>query len=364
MLRVVLLEAETANLNLSRVGGVVDFVGFPGTLSLSVQRFFQPLPMKVTTMKHLLAVLFLVCFAVDARADEASETKLTAASARLKAASNWSSQIEVFKTLARSRKESAYAVPLIESYISENKNAKCGTRLALRMAEMTLYAVKDGDEGLNRFLVASQESPGSARARELAKELLDEKDFVPLFDGNSLKGWEGKKGVFRVEKSAIVAGNLKQRIPNNEFLCTEKTYSNFELRLQALLKGEGKNAGIQFRSKRIPNHHEVIGYQADIGVSGKDHSIWGALYDESRRRKFLAEGDQEKLRKAVKSHRWVDFVIRCEGPHIRIWVNGLKTVDYKEEDKDIAASGIIGLQIHSGPPAEAWYRNIRIRSIK
>lgn len=190
-----------------------------------------------------------------------------------------------------------------------------------------------------------------------------EEAFDRIFDGKTLKGWVGKKGVFRVEDKAIVAGNLKTKIPNNEFLCTKMKYSNFELRLQAKLIGEGKNAGIQFRSKRIPNHHEVIGYQADIGVSGKDHSIWGALYDESRRRKFLAEGDQEKLRKAVKPSGWNDFVIRCEGPRVQIWVNKVQTVDYTEKDIDIAASGLIGLQIHSGPPAEAWYRNIRIREL-
>ena len=191
-----------------------------------------------------------------------------------------------------------------------------------------------------------------------------EEAFDRLFDGRTLKGWEGKEGVFRIEDKAIVAGNLKTKIPNNDFLCTKETYSNFELRLQAKLIGEGKNAGIQFRSKRIPDHHEVIGYQADIGVSGKDHSIWGALYDESRRRKFLAEGDQEELKKAVKTGKWNDFVIRCEGPHIQIWVNKVQTVDYTEKEQDIATSGVIALQIHSGPLAEAWYRNIRIRELK
>jgi hypothetical protein len=211
--------------------------------------------------------------------------------------------------------------------------------------------------------VASLFLGSSVSAEEPATQALEE-GFVSLFDGKSLKGWEGKKGVFRIEDRAIVAGSLKEKIPNNEFLCTRKTYSNFELRLQAKLIGEGRNAGIQFRSKRIPNHHEVIGFQADIGVSGEDHSIWGALYDESRRRKFLAEGDQEQLKKAVKAADWNDFVIRCEGPHIQIRVNKVLTADYTEKDDDIATSGIIGVQIHSGPPAEAWYRNIRIRELK
>ncbi len=192
----------------------------------------------------------------------------------------------------------------------------------------------------------------------------DEAGFTSLFDGKTLTGWEGNLKMFRVEDGAIVAGTMKQRIPNNEFLCTEREFSDFELRLQTKLTGKGANAGIQIRSKRIPNHHEVIGYQADMGVMGDGRLIWGNLYDESRRRKFLTEGDQDKLQKAVKLDDWNDFVIRCEGRHITITVNGLVVTDYEEQDDDIADSGIIGLQIHSGPPSEASYRNIRIRELK
>jgi hypothetical protein len=191
-----------------------------------------------------------------------------------------------------------------------------------------------------------------------------ENGFTRLFNGKDFAGWEGNLKMFRVENGTIVAGSQKDRIPNNEFLCTKKTYQDFELRLKAKLVGEGKNAGIQFRSKRIPNHHEVIGFQADIGVMAKDRSIWGALYDESRRRKFLAEGPQAELQKAVKAGDWNDFVIRCEGNRIQITVNGVKTVDYVEQDKTIATSGIIGLQIHSGAPAEASYKDVRIKVLK
>ncbi|MFT5523422.1 MAG: hypothetical protein ACI9HK_001368, partial [Pirellulaceae bacterium] len=174
-------------------------------------------------------------------------------------------------------------------------------------------------------------------------------------------GWEGSDKIFRVENGAIVAGNLKEKIANNEFLCTKKRYENFELRLQAKLVGEGKNAGIQFRSDRIPNHHEVKGYQCDVGAMA-DRSIWGSLYDESRRRKFLAHGDAEKLSK-FPSEKWNDIVVRCSGKKIEIWVNDVKTVDYLEEEDGIPSDGIIGLQIHGGAPAEASYRNIRIKSL-
>lgn len=191
-----------------------------------------------------------------------------------------------------------------------------------------------------------------------------EPGFVSIFDGKTLDGWEGNLKMFRVEDGAIVAGTQEKRIPNNEFLCTKKRYGDFELRLQAKLEGKGTNAGIQFRSERIPNHHEVIGFQADIGVMKGNELIWGALYDESRRRKFLVVGDQAELKKAVRPDGWNDFVIRCEGPRIQIQVNGYLAADYVEKDADIADSGIIGLQIHSGEPAEASYRRIRIKELK
>ena len=115
-----------------------------------------------------------------------------------------------------------------------------------------------------------------------------------LFDGKTFKGWEGDLKIFRIEKEAIVGGTLKEKIGRNEFLCTKKTYKNFILKLEVkLLGGPKANAGIQIRTKRIPNHHEVSGYQADMGVGW-----WGSLYDESRRRRVLAKADAALIKKS------------------------------------------------------------------
>jgi hypothetical protein len=178
---------------------------------------------------------------------------------------------------------------------------------------------------------------------------------VSLFDGKTFTGWEGDLKSFRIEDGAIVGGTLEARIPRNEFLCTEKTYGDFELRLRVKLLGAGANAGIQFRTKRIPNNHEVIGYQADMG-----EGWWGSLYDESRRQRLLATADKALIAKILKTADWNDYVIRAQGDRIQLFINGQQTVDYTETDAQIDRTGVIAVQIHGGPPSEAWYRDITI----
>src|SRR5438132_5608426 len=160
----------------------------------------------------------------------------------------------------------------------------------------------------------------------LAIASADEPGFTPLFDGKTLAGWEGDESVFRVKDGAIVAGSATEKIAHNEFLASKEEFGDFELRLKARLVGKGQNAGVQFRSQRIPDHFEMIGYQCDMGTM-QGRPIWGWLYDESRRRKFLVEADDAKLNAVLKSGEWNDLVIRCEGPRIQIWVNGLQTID-------------------------------------
>ena len=182
--------------------------------------------------------------------------------------------------------------------------------------------------------------------------------FASIFDGKTFDGWEGNEEVFRIEEGAIVGGTLSERVEHNEFLATKKEYEDFELRLKFKILGKGANAGVQIRSKRIPNHHEMIGYQADLG-----DRWWGCIYDESRRRKVLAGPAAQERGKGVRREDWNEYVIRCEGKRIQLWINGRPTADYTETDDSIPLRGVIGLQIHGGPPSEAWYKDICIKEL-
>jgi hypothetical protein len=192
---------------------------------------------------------------------------------------------------------------------------------------------------------------------EKGQSVAANESFKPLFDGKTLTGWEGNQKVFRIEDKAIVGGTLKANVPHNEYLCTMKTYRNFELRLKFKLLGENVNGGVQFRSERVPKSNEMIGYQADMG-----QHYWGCLYDE-RRHKLLTGPTREEQQKLIHPNDWNDYVIRAEGRHVQLWLNGKKTVDYTEPDTSIPQEGVFGLQIHQGGPSEAWYKDIVIREL-
>jgi hypothetical protein len=195
-----------------------------------------------------------------------------------------------------------------------------------------------------------------ARVRELARQQREEPQFRPLFDGKTLAGWEGDPRVFRVQDGAIVGGSLKEAVgTGNDFLCTKKEYRNFELRLQFKVLGSAANGGVNFRSRRNPATGVASGYQADLGAG-----YWGSLYDEDRRNRTLAPA---KADPALRPDDWNDYRIRCEGRRIHLWLNGIETVDYMEQDAGIADSGILSLQIQANRPGEAWYRNIRIKEL-
>jgi len=225
--------------------------------------------------------------------------------------------------------------------------------LAPEEAETALQRVLalPGDPALKR-----QAETQLARVRELARQHREEPQFTPLSDGKTLAGWEGDLRVFRVQDGAIVGGSLKEAVgTGNDFLCTKKEYRDFELRLQFKLLGSAANGGVNFRSKRMPGTGVASGYQADLG-----QGYWGSLYDEDRRNRTLA---QAKADPAIRPDDWNDYRIRCEGRRIRLWLNGVETVTYAEEDANIALSGILALQIQANRPGEAWYRNLRIKEL-
>jgi len=187
-------------------------------------------------------------------------------------------------------------------------------------------------------------------------------DTVPLFDGTSFAGWNGDTTTtWRIEDGAIVAGSPDKAAARNEFLATDREFENFELKFEYRMDCTGGcNAGVQFRSKRVPNHHEVSGYQADIAPG-----ITGGLYDESRRNKMLAVPSKELQEKAISLAKdgWNAYTVRAEDRRVRLTINGVELLDYTEPDETIPLKGMIALQIHGGLKGTIRYRNLQITEL-
>jgi hypothetical protein len=187
-------------------------------------------------------------------------------------------------------------------------------------------------------------------------------DAKSIFDGKTFKGWVGDTNkTWRIVDGAFVGGSLDQKVPQNEFVRTTRSYTNFVLRLEVKLLGKSGfvNGGVQVRSKpatKPPN--EMIGYQADVG-----EGWWGALYDETRRNKVLIKPDAEAVKKAVKKEDWNEYEIRCEGRRVRTAINGVPMIDYTEPDDSIEQFGQIGLQVHGGGQTEIYYKDITIEEL-
>ncbi len=198
----------------------------------------------------------------------------------------------------------------------------------------------------------------SACDRDAGAEPVDES--VPMFDGETLKGWHTvDESMWRVQDNAITGGSLVETIEHNSFLLSDESFQNFDLTLQIRLTGtEGSiNSGIQIRSVYVLNSHEVSGYQVDAG-----DGWWGKLYDESRRDRVLdVAANIDAVNNAVDRGDWNTYRILGEGRRIQTWINGVAALDYTEEDETIPQSGHIGIQIHEGGKALVQIRDIRIK---
>ncbi|MDP6957124.1 MAG: DUF1080 domain-containing protein, partial [Planctomycetota bacterium] len=191
---------------------------------------------------------------------------------------------------------------------------------------------------------------------------------------NGLSDWEGDKRYWSLEEG-VLTGRSTAELP-----CDETTYltwlggdvTDFVLRLE--FKIESGNSGIQFRSERGPGF-ELLGYQADLEAG----ETWtGGLYEAGGRAVLGQRGlrvilDPDGRRRfepltpeAVEVGRdvageWHEYTVRAVGQRIELTIDGVLTCDVL--DNDLAHSsrhGLIGLQLHQGPPMSVSFRNIRI----
>ncbi len=192
--------------------------------------------------------------------------------------------------------------------------------------------------------------------------------YTPIFDGKTLNGWTQRNGTatYRVENNAIV-GKTKEGSPNS-FLCTDKLYSNFDLKFEVKVDN-GLNSGVQIRSQTKDGPKgRVNGPQVEIEMSGTNGAESGYIYGEAAGG-WMTPKDKRKPHKHFKDGEWNTYRVVAKDAHIQVWINGVQISDLVDKEKlKSHPKGFIGLQVHSirkgSGPFEVSWRNLGIIELK
>ncbi|RIK81212.1 MAG: dehydrogenase, partial [Planctomycetota bacterium] len=185
------------------------------------------------------------------------------------------------------------------------------------------------------------------QAKEQPPILATKENQELLFNGKDLTGWKGDAALWSVENGEIVGRS--PGLEKNAFLFSDLAAEDFELTFEIKLANDQGNSGVQFRSEPLEDG-EARGYQADVGPDW-----WGKLYEESARGLLWDKSGEEHVRKG----EWNQYKIRAVGSRIQTWINGKPCVDL--DDPQGRRRGVFALQIHSGPPMEVRFRNLKLQ---
>ena len=194
----------------------------------------------------------------------------------------------------------------------------------------------------------------TTRLLEMARH---SKGFRPLFEPGVRNQWRESNSFWSVKDGAISGAS------NNNFLVTEKDYSDFILKTRVRMTPATGNSGIQVRSHISDTGME--GYQIDMAVHDTGRfrlPWWGQIYGEELNRGFLfGIDDPGKRLDLIRHEDWNDVVIICKGNHLIVEINGEVTadlVDYYGDD-----TGQIGFQLHVGPQMTVEFRDVLIQEL-
>ncbi len=227
-----------------------------------------------------------------------------------------------------------------------------------------------------------------------------EKGFKSIFDGKTLNGWEGDTKYWRVENGNLVGEITPETLlKTNSFITWKGSEpADFELKGEFNITEKG-NSGINYRSVKLPDiPYALRGYQADIdgnntytgqnyeergrttlAYRGQITSInpqTGSMTPEEVRKKVQKNawtevkvigslGENEALKTKINKQDWNTFHLVIKGNRLQHYINDVLMSDVTDNDLVNGKSkGILGVQVHVGPPMKVQYRNLRIKELK
>lgn len=239
--------------------------------------------------------------------------------------------------------------------------------------------------------------PGDKHAQTDVAGEQDEDGFVRIFDGETLNNWEGDTAYWSVRDGSLVGQITPDKtLKTNSFIVWKGgTTGDFELKTEFRITEKG-NSGINYRSEALADiPHALRGYQADIdgknNYTGQNYEERGrttlayrgervvvngpdkptaSLRDNVKSNAWMLRevtgslGDKDSLKSLIKAGDWNTCRIVAKGNRLQHYINGVLMSDVTDDDEtNRKMSGVLGVQVHVGPPMKVEYRNILLKEL-
>lgn len=210
-----------------------------------------------------------------------------------------------------------------------------------------------------RSLLAASLAGASLRSSE---------DWVPLFDGKSLRGWTPSENK---DSWKVAGGCLSADGPRSHLFYSgpvkEHRFKNFELEVEALARRRA-NSGIYFHTEYQETGWPLKGFEVQINGSALGEG--GYL---ERKKTGSLYGVRNVYKQLIQDDTWFTVHLAVRGKNIQVRLNGTLVSEYTEPDPPLVAenaaergrlvsAGTIALQCHDAG-SKALYRAVRIRPL-
>jgi hypothetical protein len=184
---------------------------------------------------------------------------------------------------------------------------------------------------------------------------LPNEQWVSMFDGKTLNGWEP---VGR-EKWEVKDGTIHGQAVTKDYgyLQTLKKYKDFYLSLRFKCVGDG-NSGVFFHTAFKPGTADVSqGLQFEIDPTLNHHT--GGIYGDGRQWIVWPSPENEY---AIHVDDWNTYLLIVEGNHYIARLNGVVVVDFTDPTPK-SADGTIALQLHAGGHGDMLFKELYVRDL-
>ena len=223
--------------------------------------------------------------------------------------------------------------------------------------------------------------------------------FTEIFDGKTLNNWEGDTAYWSVSDGHLVGQITPEKLlkTNSFIIWRGGTTKDFELKTEFRITENG-NSGINYRSEQLTDIPNALrGYQADIdgknNYTGQNYEERGRTTLAYRGEKVIVNGapdsnqedglrthvknnawtmrevteslgSRDSLKSLIKPNDWNTCHIVAKGNRLQHYINGVLMSDVTDNDEaNRKLSGLLGVQVHVGPPMKVEYRNIRLKEL-